>query len=141
MDLNKELEHAFSNLELFIRVSGKIIILMDKAFYSQEMENFWSVNLIMEVQLVLEKGMALEKILEKSKFYLLMDLFTMDSGQIIKETELEYKYILMEINMMVFGWMTKDKVEVNLQSLIKIMKKEFRANLLVNFIMIQQRDL
>jgi hypothetical protein len=48
MDLNKELEHAFSNLELFIRVSGKIIILMDKVFYSQEKENFWSVNLIME---------------------------------------------------------------------------------------------
>ena len=141
MDLNKELEHAFSNLELFIRVSGKIIILMDKAFYSQEMENFWSVNLIMEVQLVQEKGMALEKILEKSKFFLQMDLFTTDSGQIIKETELEYKYILMEINMMVSGWMTKDKEEVNLQSLIKIMKKEFRANLLVNFITIQQRDL
>ena len=141
MDLNKELEHAFSNLELFIRVSGKIIILMDKVFYSQEKENFWSVNLIMEAQLVQEKGMALEKILEKSKFFLQMDLFTMDSGQIIKETELEYKYILMEINMMVSGWMTKDKEEVNLQSLIKIMKKEFRANLLVNFIMIQQRDL
>ena len=141
MDLNKELEHAFSNLVLFIRVSGKIIILMDKVFYSQEMEKFWSVNLIMEVQLVQEKGMALEKILEKSKFYLQMDLFTKDSGQIIKETELEYKYILMEINMMVSGLMTKDKEEVNLQSLIKIMKKEFRANLLVNFIMIQQRDL
>ena len=114
MDLNKELELAFSSLELFIRVSGKIIILMDKVFYFQEMGSFWNVNLIMEVLLGQEKGTALEKILEKSKFFLQMDLFMKDSGLIIKEMELEHKYILMEINMMVSGWMTKDKEEVNL---------------------------
>jgi hypothetical protein len=68
----------------------------------------------MEVLLGLEKGMALEKILEKSKLFLQMDLFTMDSGLIIKETDQVYKYIQMEINMTVCGWMIKDKEEVNL---------------------------
>lgn len=58
--------------------------------------------------------MALGKILEKSKLFLLMDLFTMDSGLIIKEMDQVYKYIQMEINMTVCGWMTKDKEEVNL---------------------------
>lgn len=43
-----------------------------------------------------------------------MDLFTMDSGLIIKEMDQVYKYIQMEINMTVCGWMTKDKEEVNL---------------------------
>jgi hypothetical protein len=68
----------------------------------------------MEVLLGLEKGMPLEKILEKSKLFLQMDLFTMDSGLIIKETDKVYKYIQMEINMTVCGWMIKDKEEVNL---------------------------
>ena len=70
-----------------------------------------------------------------------MDLFTMDSGLIIKEMDQVYKYIQMEINMTVCGWMTKDKEEVNLQSLIEIMKKEFKVNLLGNFIMMQLKDL
>ena len=39
MDLNKELELACLNLGQSIKVNGKIIILMDKVFYSQEMES------------------------------------------------------------------------------------------------------
>jgi len=114
MVLNRESELVFSNLELFIRANGKIIILMDKVYYSLEKESFWNVSLIMEVLLDQEKEMDLEKILEKSKFFLQKDLFMMDNGLTIKETDKVYKYILMGINMMFCGLMTKDKEEVNL---------------------------
>ena len=141
MDVNKEWELAYLNLEQYIKANGKIIILMDKVFYSQIMESFQNVNLTMEVLQDLEKVMDLEKIQEKSKFFLQMDLSMKDSGLIIKGMEQEYKYIQMEINMMVCGQMTRDKEEVNLQCLIKIMKKEFKVNLQVNFIMILLKDL
>ena len=113
---------------------------MDKVYYSLEKESFWNVSLIMEVLLDQEKEMDLEKILEKSKFFLQKDLFMKDNGLTIKETDKVYKYILMGINMMVCGLMTKDKEEVNLQCLIKTAKKEFKANLLENFTMIQLKD-
>lgn len=70
-----------------------------------------------------------------------MDLFMKDNGLIIKGMEQEYKYILMEINMMVCGQMIRDKEEENLQCLKKIMKREFKVNLQENFIMIQLKDL
>jgi hypothetical protein len=69
--------------------------------------------------------MVLEKIQEKSKFYLLTDHFTKECGLIIKEMDQEFKYIQMEINMMDYGLMTKDKEGVNLLFKKKIRKKEF----------------
>lgn len=65
MDVNKELELAYSKMEQYIKANGKIIILMDKVFYFQAMERFQNVNLIMEVLQDLVKVMALEKIQEK----------------------------------------------------------------------------
>ena len=69
--------------------------------------------------------MVLEKIQEKLKFYLLMDLFTKECGLIIKEMDQEFKYIQKEINMMDYGLMIKDKEGVNLVFKKKIRKKEF----------------
>ena len=54
-----------------------------------------------------------------------MDLFTKECGLIIKEMDQEFKYIQMEINMMDYGLMTKDKEGVNLLYKKKIRKKEF----------------
>ena len=141
MGKNKGQEPVFLSLALFIGVSGEIMSLMAKVYCTQEMESYQSASLIMVVLQDLEKEMVLEKIQEKLKFYLLMDLFTKECGLIIKEMDQEFKYIQMEINMMDYGLMIKDKEGVNLLFKKKIRKKEFQVNLLENFIMIQQKDL
>ena len=120
-----EQEYVFFKMDLFIRESGKIINLMDKAYFIRDKEKYLNVSLIMDPQLVQEKEMDLEKTKEKSKFYTLMDLFMMDNGLIIKDMAKELKYIKMEINIMMdFGQTIKDKEEESLLFMIKITKNK-----------------
>ena len=137
-----EQEYVFFKMDLFIRESGKIINLMDKAYFIRDKEKYLNVSLIMDPQLVQEKEMDLEKTKEKSKFYTLMDLFMMDNGLIIKDMAKELKYIKMEINIMMdFGQTIKDKEEENLLFMIKITKNKLRDIFMEIFIMIKLKDL
>ena len=137
-----EQEYVFFKMDLFIRESGKIINLMDKAYFIRDKEKYLNVSLIMDPQLVQEKEMDLEKTKEKSKFYTLMDLFMMDNGLIIKDMAKELKYIKMEINIMMdFGQTIKDKEEESLLFMIKITKNKLRDIFMEIFIMIKLKDL
>ena len=137
-----EQEYVFFKMDLFIRESGKIINLMDKAYFIRDKEKYLNVSLIMDPQQVQEKEMDLEKTKEKSKFYTLMDLFMMDNGLIIKDMAKELKYIKMEINIMMdFGQTIKDKEEESLLFMIKITKNKLRDIFMEIFIMIKLKDL